>query len=520
MKQKGKLIGIIAIVLLLLVCGGIYTAYRLHPENFIGQGEIITRGEFAAILVRDIPLDSSNAEKDPPSFSDIDGHWSEKNIEALIDAGIIDSADYPDGFHPDDPITRAEIIKMLVRAEGKDEEAENTQGHSGYDDQADIKDEDKGYVIIAREDGIIGEADDNKIRPNDPVTKGDAEDMVDKVKPKPTEPTPSAPAQTPDAAKPSPTPGSTEQPTPAPTNPDESKPSPTPTPGNPGGGSGGGSYYPPAQVRFELPETAHTDSEVQVMPIWKYMKRYIWTLTKTAVDGSQQPMELADAVSGSLDLEGGTIQFKEDGQYTLTATAKNARGKETVLSKQITVYPVIDLSFDLPETTHTDKSTTLTFLLDKLYGHDITWTATKDGETVKPDDILDGTLGNEGGTFVFRNKGEYTLTASITDDTGRVFTHSESTRVYPVAGISIDLPAASHTDKTLDVKTVLTESDGLSVTWNLIKNGEAAVLADEAEGSLTDEGGTIRFKDKGVYMLSIVCFRSESVGRMKSWITF
>jgi hypothetical protein len=183
MKQNGKLIGILAIVLLLLVCGGIYTAYRLHPENFIGQGEIITRGEFTAILVRDIPLDSSNTEKDPPSISDIDGHWSEKNIEALIDAGIIDPADYPDGFHPDDPITRAEIIKMLVRAEGKDEEAVNTQGHSGYEDQADIEDEDKGFVIIGREDGIIGNTNDNKIRPNDPVTKGDAEDMIDKVTP-------------------------------------------------------------------------------------------------------------------------------------------------------------------------------------------------------------------------------------------------------------------------------------------------------------------------------------------------
>ncbi|MEN6315643.1 MAG: S-layer homology domain-containing protein, partial [Clostridiaceae bacterium] len=103
MKQKGKRIGILALVLILLVCGGIYTAYRLHPEAFIRQDEIITRGEFAAILVRDIPLDTANAAKDPPSFPDIDGHWSEKNIEALIDAGIIDPADYPDGFHPDDP---------------------------------------------------------------------------------------------------------------------------------------------------------------------------------------------------------------------------------------------------------------------------------------------------------------------------------------------------------------------------------------------------------------------------------
>ncbi|MDI6877913.1 MAG: S-layer homology domain-containing protein [Desulfitobacteriaceae bacterium] len=502
MKQKGKRIVIIALALLLLISGGIYTAYRLHPERFVGQDDIITRGEYAAILSRDLSLDTSNAEKDPPSFPDINGHWSEKYIEALVDAGIIDPADYPDGFHPDDPITRAEIIRMLVRAKGQNEEAKNTQGNSGYDDQSDIKDVDKGYVIIGREDGIIGDTDDKKIHPNDPVTKGGAEDMTDQVTPKPTEPTPTAPSQTPDTTIPSPTPGTTPQPTPTPANPDENKPSPTPTPSNPGSGSGGSSYYPPAKVRFELPETAHTDSEIKVMPVWKYMKSYTWTLTKTAVDGSQKPVELADAVSGTLDLEGGTIKFKEDGQYTLTATAKNARGKETVLSKQITVYPVIDQSFDLPETTHTDKSITLTFPLEKLYGHDIVWTATKYGETVQTADILEGTLGNEGGTFVFRNKGEYTLTASITDNTGRVFTHSESTKVFPVAGISFDLPSASHTDTAFDVSTVLTEANGLTVNWSLTKNGEAAALADTVGGVLTNDGGTVYFKDKGIYMLT------------------
>jgi len=488
MKQKGKRIVLIALALLLLICGGIYTAYRLHPESFVGQDDIITRGEYAAMLAQDLSLDTSNAEKDPPSFPDIDGHWSEKYIEALIDAGIIDPADYPDGFRPDDPITRAEILKMLVRAEGKDDEAKNTQGHSGYDDHSDIKDEDKGYVIIGREDGIVGDTDDGKIHPNDPVTKGDAEDLNDNATSNPAELTPINPA-------PSPTLDTT--------SPDDNQPTPTPTPDNPGGGGGdGGYYYPDAEVRFELPKTAHTDSEIKVTPVWKYMKSYTWTLTKTSVDGSQQLVELADAVIGSLGLEGGTIQFKEDGQYTLTATAKNDRGKETVLSRQITVYPVIDLSFDLPETTHKDKSVVLAFPLEKLYGHDIVWSATKVGEEVQPADILDGKLGNDGGTFVFRNKGEYTLTASITDNTGRVFTHRESTKVYPVAGISFDLPSASHTDTAFDVSTALTEADGLTVNWSLTKNGEAAVLADELEGNLTNDGGTVCFKDKGVYMLT------------------
>ena len=504
MKQKGKRIVIIALGLLLLICGGIYTAYRLHPENFVGQDEIITRGEFAAILTQDIPLDTANAEKNPPTFADIDGHWSEKNIEALIDSGIIDPADYPDGFRPDDPITRAEIIKMLVRAKGQDEDAKNTQGHSGYDDQSDIKDENKGYVIIGREDGIIGDTDDNKIHPNDPITKGDAENLIDKTKPELSETTPTNPSQTPDTTTPSlETPEQT-QPTPTPTNSDVDQPTSTPTPGNPGGDSGasGGTYYPPAQIRFELPETAHTDSNIQVMPVWKYMKSYTWSLTKTAVDGSKQLVELADVLNGSLSLEGGTIQFKKDGQYTLTATAKNVRGKETVLSKQITIYPVIDLGFDLPDSTHTDKSTTIIFLLDKLYGHDIRWIVTKDGETAQTTDILDGELGNEGGTFVFRNKGEYTLTASITDDTGRIFTHSESSKVYPVAEIAFSLPAASHTDTTLEVATTLTEANDMNVGWNLTKNGEEVILADAVEGMLTNDGGNIRFKDKGVYMLT------------------
>lgn len=498
MKQKGKRMGILALVILLLVCGGIYTAYRLHPEAFIRQDEIITRGEYAAILVRDIPLDTANAVKDPPSFPDIGGHWSEKNIEALIAAGILDPADYPDGFHPDDPITRAEIIKMLVRISGKDEEAKNTQGHSGYEDQDAIKDDDKGYIIIGREDGIIGDTDDNKLHPNEPVSKGEADELIDKAIPE--KPTPVPSATNPDDG----------QTTPAPTPPEQTQPAPTPAPTPspipsppPGGSSGGGSHsYPNAQVRFELPETVHTDTEIQVVPVWKYMSSFSWSLTKTAVDGSQQPVELKDAVSGALGLEGGTIKFTQDGQYTLTAAAKNSRGKETVLSKQITVYPVIDLNFELPETTHTDKSVTLTFLLEKLYGHDITWTAEKDGEAAQTADILDGELGSEGGTFVFKNKGEYTLTAAVTDETGRIFTHTESTKVYPLAGVAFRLPAASHTDTAIDVSTTLTEADILTVDWNLTKNGEAAVLADELEGALTSDGGKIRFKDKGVYLLT------------------
>lgn len=510
LKTKKKGVLFLAFLLVLLVCGGIYTAYHLHPENFIGKNDIITRGEFAAMLSQELKLDAADTEKSSPSFSDIDGHWSEKYIEALIGAGILDPADYPDGFHPDDPITRAEIIKMMVRIKGQEEEAKNTQGHSGYEDQTEIKDEDKGYVIVGKEANIIGDTKDNKIRPNDPVTKGEADDLIDRSKPEPEVPVQTPPSQNPDAPAPTPTnqeneeaaptaaPPEQSQPTPAPT----SEPTPSPSPST-GGGSGSGSHsVPDAQIRFDLPEAVHTDTEIQVMPVWKYMKSFTWSLTKTAVDGSQREIKLEDALTGSLGLEGGTIQFKEKGQYTLTATAKNSRDKETVLSRMVTVYPVIELGFDLPETIHMDKSVTLTFPLEQLYGHDIVWSAVKDEEAVQLSDLLEGRLSNEGGTFVFRNKGKCILSASITDETGRIFTHRESTTVYPVAGIAFELPDASHTDTVLEVSTTLAEADNLDVNWSLTKNSEAIALSDAVEGTLENGGGKIRFRDKGVYMLT------------------
>ena len=94
--KKKKRVGVLAILLLFLLLGGGFFIYiQERPELYIPKDEIITRGDFAAILVRDITLDTVDSKKDTASFPDIRGHWSEKYIEALIDAGIIDPADYP-----------------------------------------------------------------------------------------------------------------------------------------------------------------------------------------------------------------------------------------------------------------------------------------------------------------------------------------------------------------------------------------------------------------------------------------
>ena len=207
-------------------------------------------------------------------------------------------------------------------------------------------------------------------------------------------------------------------------------------------------------------------------------------------------------MTGSLDKEGGTIVFKESGSYILTATATNYNSKTTSCSQSITVYPVVSVAFELPQRTHTDKTISIEAATSGIGALDIVWSVTKDGEAVAWDTLIDGTLTNKGGTINFKGKGNYELTAAVTDDTGRSFSHSASIMVYPVVSVAFDLPEKKHTDTTIDLITTLSEMDGLIAVWSLTRNGEAVANSDYIEGELTNEGGTIRFKEKGVYALT------------------
>ncbi len=78
-------------------------------NSFVPQAPI-TRAEFAAICAR---FDSGKAEENN-SFTDISGHWAEKEIERAATLGWVSG--YTDGsFHPDAPITRAEAMTLINR---------------------------------------------------------------------------------------------------------------------------------------------------------------------------------------------------------------------------------------------------------------------------------------------------------------------------------------------------------------------------------------------------------------------
>ncbi|OPY55756.1 MAG: Cellulosome-anchoring protein precursor [Pelotomaculum sp. PtaU1.Bin035] len=500
MKQKGKKIYALVLVLSLLLCGGTYPAaaalfsdinghwaeqtitelagkgvIKGYPDGTVRPDATITRGEFIALLVRNLALDTKAAEKGPPAFDDIAGHWSEQNIQVLAGKGFLDPADYGGSLKPNEPITRVEIIRILVRSIGQGEKAKIPVAHTDFKDDNAIKSSDKGYINISVQYDLVKGYPDNTIRPEGKTTRAEAfallvrqDKALETIKK--------------EAEKKQP-------------------------PSSSGGGSAG---YPLAQVAFELPAVAHTDTSISIIPTLKNTQSLRWSLAKESPGGGMLPIDLGEAADGSLGSEGGTIVFKKSGSYTLTATAVNYGGRETTHAASITVYPVIDAGFELPEYTHTDKTVTVATAAEPGE-FDIQWSVVKDGEAVAWDTAIDGSLGNGGGSIAFKEKGGYVITATVTDATGRSFTHSQAVTVYPVAGVAFELPAMTHTDTAIDLVTTLMEMDGLTVNWSLTRNAEAVSLPEYVEGQLSNSGGAIRFREKGVYALTATV--ADATGR-------
>ena len=93
-----------------LVQKGILKGY---PDGTFRPGGLITRAEFAALLVRAGGL--SGHKPRTPSFKDLKpDHWAYEAVEAAVYNGFVKG--YPDGsFRPEAPVTRAETAALLLR---------------------------------------------------------------------------------------------------------------------------------------------------------------------------------------------------------------------------------------------------------------------------------------------------------------------------------------------------------------------------------------------------------------------
>ena len=81
-----------------------------YPDGSFQPNAPITRAEMAAIASRFD--EATGAQVTAKTFTDIAGHWAERNIELAAGHGWVNG--YPDGtFRPERLITRAEAMKLI-----------------------------------------------------------------------------------------------------------------------------------------------------------------------------------------------------------------------------------------------------------------------------------------------------------------------------------------------------------------------------------------------------------------------
>ncbi|CAM3902997.1 leucine-rich repeat protein [Cohnella lubricantis] len=143
---------------------GIVQGYR---DGTFKPDASVTRGEFAAIIVKLYPLAQGSAAS--PEFSDLGNGWVREAVLTLAGNGIISG--YEDGtFRADREITRAEMVAIIARivnlASVKQENTVNLQDI----DHAWAKEQ----IQLAANTGIINGRSENAFAPEQSATRAEA----------------------------------------------------------------------------------------------------------------------------------------------------------------------------------------------------------------------------------------------------------------------------------------------------------------------------------------------------------
>src|SRR5699024_6822166 len=400
----------------------------------------ITRGEFSALLARTMELDAKDSGSVEPAFEDIIGHFAKKDIEALVNEGIIMIEDYGKLYVPNEPISRMEIIKMLVRATVKENHDPDCTCDIGFIDEDNLTKDEVEYICLGKHYNIISGYPDRTIRPDGESTRAEAFTMLirqEMAKEKIEE------EKANDKNKE-----------------EESIDKDSNTENN--SSSGGSSNYVPApKYSFELPITAYVEEEIEIVPMSSNVKSVKWEISKDGI-----PIDLISAIDGELRADGGTIKIKSVGSYTFTAIAVNSRGKEIKHEQNIDIYPIVSAEFKLPKTAHTDTTIEVDLEVENLGDSLVAWTVQRDGKEIEYDADTTGELTNTGGLIMFNNIGEYELTATITDELGKEIIVSDVIKIYPVGEIKLELDKITHTDKNITLKTETKNTDRKSTRLN------------------------------------------------------
>jgi len=149
----------------------------------------LTRIEFTKAIIKACNIRTSlepvkpapRRRNQPPEvspFTDLAvDHSSYAYVKDALDKRIITGVS-ADLFKPDDPLTRAQAISIMIRALGFESKAPNPGYYTSFADDSRIPDWAKDSIYVAQEINLIAGDDFNRVNPNQVVTRAEASSML------------------------------------------------------------------------------------------------------------------------------------------------------------------------------------------------------------------------------------------------------------------------------------------------------------------------------------------------------
>lgn len=534
-----------------------------YPDGSVRPDKNITRSEFVSLLAHGLKYDEYKCT-DADTFNDTDKHWAENMIEALVKNKIIIKEYYGKSFKPNQPIRRIEMIRMIVNSLGKADMVKSMTGDTIFIDDVYISKEDRGYINVAVGNGLSFGYPDKSIRPMAYSTRAEAftmilrcleaiqhvpEENVEKGQNNNSDNSVSYLSAKVDITLPNYSHTDTtfevktnlknvkslewtiQKKDTSLINKDEIEG----TLDKDGGKiciKSEGDYqltavainygnkkftfskeikvYPVPKLLVDLPEGAHTDDLVTVSTSNSDMDGLI---VNWFVDDTHGFQNWGSYIDGELTNNGGDIRFKSVGTYEIEARITDETGRvfKFKSDNKIEIYPVLSFQFSLPETAYTDVNVEITTSEDAGI-LPLEWSLARNGQNIKLDESINGTLNSQGGRVQFLQEGEYLITAAMSDALGRIFSDSARISIYPLLNCDFSIPSSVRTGASFEITVNQTANRGnKDIVWCLEKDGVLVPLEGNVEGDIGNHGGTVTINSAGDYMF--IATVTDEIGR-------
>ena len=152
---------------------GLMNAY---PDGQFHQEKSLTRAELATILVKAFKLNSRKTPNPQPvTLTDIPANfWAANDINTVVRQGVM-TGYRENRFYPDHSVSRAEAYAIFAQAYGVQQLDDATVNLvlAQYPDASQIPAWARKAMATALKNGFVDTPPQGKLRPNDPMTRGD-----------------------------------------------------------------------------------------------------------------------------------------------------------------------------------------------------------------------------------------------------------------------------------------------------------------------------------------------------------